>query len=351
MVGRREDPTVDSVGEFPLIDRLAARLGSPRSDVIVGIGDDVAALRAAGGRLLLATCDVQVAGTHFLPERCDPHRLGRKAAAINLSDIASAGGTPTHFLSSLILPGDCRVAFLEALYDGLAEEARRFGADVIGGNVSRGEELALDLTLLGEVAEEELLRRDGARVGDLLLVTGSLGLAAAGLHLALDRGGATGEDPGTASRQAALDAFETPVPRVAEARLLAAERCVTAMIDVSDGLAADLNHLCDASGVGVRVVAADLPLAEATRAVARGAGRDPLAWALGGGEDYELLFSVPAARAAGLAARVAGETGTAVSVIGELVEAGAGRRLVTADGASVPLAAEGWRHFPGGQNR
>jgi thiamine-monophosphate kinase len=341
MVRRGRGPTVDEVGEFPLIERLTARLGAVRPDVVVGIGDDVAAVRGGADRLLLATCDVQVAGTHFLPERCDPHRLGRKAAAINLSDIASAGGAPTHFLASLVLPGECEVAFLEALYDGLVAEARRFGADVIGGNVSRGTQLTLDLTLLGEVAPQELLRRDGARPGDALLVTGTLGLAASGLHLTMH----PGDEPDESARRRALDAFETPAARVDEARLLAAERCVTAMIDVSDGLAADLCHLCEASGVGVQVATARLPVDEATRCVAGLAGKDPIDWAIGGGEDYELLFTAPTGRAESLAASVAAETGTAVHVIGEIVEAGEGRRLLADDGRSLALESEGWRHF------
>lgn len=342
MGGRRKPgPTVDEVGEFALIERLAARLGPPRHDVVVGIGDDVAVMRAAPERLLLATCDVQVAGTHFLPERCDPRRLGRKAAAINISDIAGAGGTPCHFLASLVLPAGCEVAFLEALYDGLAEEARRWGADVVGGNVSRGDTLSLDLTLLGEVPPAELMRRDGAQVGDVVMVSGSLGLAAAGLHLVRNRS----VEPDEATRGKALDAFEVPTPRVREARVLAVEGGVSAMIDVSDGLSADLGHLCQASGVGVAIDAVRLPVSAATTAVAGLAGVDPLDWALGGGEDYELLFTAPADRADALVARVLAETGTRISAIGEVVPAEQGRMLTEIDGASVPLTGEGWRHF------
>jgi thiamine-monophosphate kinase len=329
------------LGEFPLIARLTARLGATRPDVVVGIGDDVAAFAVGPERLLLATCDVQVAGTHFLPDRCDPFRLGRKAAAINVSDIAATGGSPTHFLSSLIVPAATEVGFLERLYDGLADEAARWDADVLGGNISGGERLVIDLTLLGEARPDALLRRDGAAVGDRILVTGSVGGAAAGLQLQLrpelkvDR----------TVRVEATDAFELPTPRVIEARALVAVGGVNSAIDLSDGLVADLGHVCDASGVGARLAAQRIPLAPCARDVARAAGRDALDWALGGGEDYQLLFTVPPPRVAGLIRAVSDACGTTVSDIGEIVSAERGRSLVLADGNERPFADEGWRHF------
>jgi len=333
--------TAGELGEFPLIDRLAARLGRPRPDVVLGIGDDVAAVEGPPGRLLLATCDVQVAGVHFLPDRVDPWKLGRKAAAINVSDIASAGGRPTHFLSSLVLPPETEVDFVERLYDGLAEEAQRWGADVIGGNVSGGAGLVIDLTLFGEVAADRLLRRDGARPGDTVLVTGALGAAAAGLHLLLH----PGPEPDESVRQAVLSAFETPIPRVFEAAAAAACNGVGAAIDVSDGLAADLGHVCDRSGVGVRIFEDRVPVSAAARAVAAESGTDALVWALGGGEDYELLLTVRPDGADRLAEAVRGATGTPVTPIGEVLPASEGRCLVRADGSVAPLAADGWRHF------
>jgi len=333
--------TVGELGEFPLIERLAARLHRPRSDVVLGIGDDVAAVETRADRLLLATCDVQVAGAHFLVDGCDPHRLGRKAAAINISDIAAAGGRPTHFICSLVLPPDTEVDFVESIYSGLAEEAARWGADVVGGNVSKGDTLAVDLTLLGEVARGELLRRDGATVGDRVLVTGSLGAAAAGLQLKLNPGHRVDER----HRRAALAAFETPTPRVEQARALARAGGVNAMIDVSDGLAADLGHIVDASGVGVRIDAARIPVSSVAREVAREIAGDPLAWALAGGEDYELLFTAPPQRVVPLIEALGEVAECAISEIGEIVAASAGRLLVAPDGEASPLSGDGWRHF------
>jgi len=333
--------TVADIGEFPLIDRLTARLGPLRADVVLGVGDDVAAIETAPGRLQLATCDVQVAGEHFLPGRCDPRRLGRKVAAISLSDIAAAGGWPTHFLCSLVLPPETEIEFLDGLYDGLVEEASKWQADLVGGNVSRGKQLVIDLTLLGEVARADLFRRHGASVGDHVAVTGQLGSAAAGLALTrrpeLRVSSTIGKE--------VLAAFETPTPRLDEARAMVETGGVRAVIDVSDGLAADLGHLCDASHVGVHIDVAKLPVSEATRAVARSAGVDSFDWVIGGGEDYELIFTAPPVLMGALVESVAAKTGTPVTVIGEVVPADRGRELVLPDGSRQPLESSGWRHF------
>lgn len=332
---------VSEVGEFDLIDRLARRLKPPNPDVLVGIGDDVAVLRVGEDRCILATCDVQVAGIHFLPEKVDPYRLGRRCAAVNLSDIAAVGGRPTHFLVSLLLPSDTDVAFLEALYDGLSDEAGRYGADVVGGNVSSSRCLQIDLTLLGEAAPEHVLRRGGARPGDRVLVTGRVGASAAGLALVLN----PALDVPEPFRRSVLDAHLTPTPRLPESQAIVAAGGATAMIDVSDGLAQDLGHICDASGVGVRIRAEAVPIDEATRWVAQAAARDPLEWGLGGGEDYELLFTARPERVEGIVAAVQQATGTPVAVIGEVVRAAQGRRLVFADGREAELAPRGWVHF------
>ena len=336
--GRRH--TVADVGEFALIERLAARLPQPSADVWVAIGDDVAAIALDGERLLLLTCDVQVEGTHFL-RGCDPTRLGRKAAAINLSDIAAAGGIPKHFLVSLVLPAETELEFVERLYEGFGAEARRFGADVVGGNTSRGAMLAIDVTLVGEVTRARLLRRDGARPGDRVVVTGRLGAAAAGLHLTIHRGVALAEP----LRREALDAFETPVPRLEEARVLVEAGGVSAAIDVSDGLAADHGHVCDRSGVGVRLDAAAIPIHGAAEQLARIEGRSALDWVLGGGEDYELLFTAPASHADDLVRAVEARTRTPATIIGEIVAEPRSRTIVGASGASRTLGEAGWRHF------
>ena len=330
---------IQDVGEFGLIERIAALAGAAPAGVAVGIGDDTAVLDAGGPRLLLATIDIQVEGRHFVRERVRADRLGRRLAAVNLSDIGAMGGEPRWALVSLALPPDLEVRWVEDLYRGLGEELGRFGAAVVGGNVSGSERIVIDLALIGEADRGRVLGRGGARPGDLILVTGHLGASAAG-RLALDAG-LDAADPGM---KAVIAAHETPTPRVRDGRAIAATGAATAMLDLSDGLSSDLGHICDASGVGAEVDLVWLPIAPETRRLAAGLGLDPVQLAVAGGEDYELLFTAPPESAEALAAAVRAATGTPVSVVGRLTPVSEGRWLVDGD-RRVPLNAAGWDHF------
>jgi thiamine-monophosphate kinase len=338
--------TIDELGEFGLIERIGRLLPKPGADVLVGIGDDVAVLRGEPGKAWLATCDVQVEGSHFLREAIAPRDLGRKALAINLSDIASAGGIPRYALVSLGLPRGLEAAFIDGLYEGLREEAERFGVDVVGGNVSSVRHgMFIDIFLLGEAPEKEVLLRSGGKPGDLILVTGSLGDAAAGVALLLD--GALKASPEYAER--ARSRRDAPTPRVREGRIVGASALAHAMIDLSDGLAGDLGHLCERSGVSARIYARDLPVAAENLALSAASRGDPWHLALHGGEDYELLFVSPPATAHDLAALVSRETGTRVSIVGELLPPGGPMELELPDGARLYLKAKGWDHFAKGE--
>jgi len=330
---------ITEIGEFGLIDRVKEAIGSPGAGVVVGIGDDVAVLRARGDKYLLATCDIQVEGTHFLKEAISPYQLGRKAAAINISDIAAMGGVPTYLLVSLALPKETPVEYVDGLYEGLREETELAGVEIVGGNMSHSPQIMVDIFLLGEVEAEHLLLRSGARVGDRVLVTGSVGDSGAGLALLLDP---TRDRSGEEAREV-LKAHLTPTPRLKEGKAIARARIATSMIDVSDGTVSDVGHICEASGVGVRLWADALPISPATRAVAEALGKDPLEWALHGGEDYELIFTAPADKAGELAALVEEETTTSVTIIGEIIEEG--MNLVPPSGESLPLEPRGWDHF------
>lgn len=333
---------ISELGEFALIDRVAQRIPAYRKDVLVGVGDDVAVLRLDGERCQLATCDSQVEGAHFAYGATSPYDLGRKAAAVNLSDIAAKGGTPQHFLVSLALGPDTEVSWVEALYDGLREEAERYDADVVGGNMSRTRgPIVVDLFLLGEVKVEELLLRSGARAGDVVLVTGWLGDSAAGQALLLQPDLPLDEE----ETERILAAATTPVPRVWEGRAIAISRLATAMIDLSDGLSSDIGHICERSGVGVRLWAERLPISGSARRVAALTGRAEWALALQGGEDYELCFTAPPAAAEDLAGLVEQATGTAVTSVGEVLPEEAGRWVRLLDGEEIPLTGEGWDHF------
>ncbi len=346
--GRGE--TVATLGEFALIDRLKVLVPAAGPGVALGIGDDTAVLRLMG--LVLATCDVQVEGVHFTRDLCSPADIGWRALAVNLSDIAAMGGVPRHALVSLVLPAQTSVETVEGVYRGLAEAARAHEVVVVGGNVARTSgPLVIDVTLLGEAAAP--LRRDGARPGDGVWITGSVGKAAGGLFLLRHpEASAASRHPASrssasrdrASRDALLAAYRRPVPRVATGQALAATGLVTAMVDTSDGTAADLLHVVEASGVGVRLDAGRLPLAEGLRETARAARVEPAAWALGGGEDYELLFTALSAFDAA-APDLSRRTGVAVTRIGEILPASSGRRLIGPAGRRTVLAAAGWNHF------
>ena len=333
---------VSQLGEFGLIARIAEVVGQASDDVVVGIGDDAAVVRTRDNKYLIATCDIQVEGVHFLREKITPHQLGRKAVAINVSDIASMGGLPKQLWVSLVLPQDTAVEYVDALYEGMMEETGRCGANIVGGNIARSPSgLVVDTFLLGEVEPEYLLLRSGAKVGDLVLVTGHVGDSAAGLALVLN-------PEANCERKHAdrvLQAHLTPVPRLEEGRVIAESGIATAMIDVSDGTLADLGHICERSGVGAKVWADRLPLSDAARAVAEAVGKAPLEWALSGGEDYELLFTAPPDKAEELAALVHRETGTPVTAIGEIVPAEEGIKVVREIGEVLSLERGGWDHF------
>ncbi len=320
------ESTVKSArGEFALIARLAERLAAAPQGV-VGIGDDCAAIPAAGGVQLL-TCDIAVAGRHFLPGRTPMADVGWKVASANVSDICACGGQPETALISLGVPPDTPPQWMDALYDGLAEAAAAYGFHVVGGNVSATAELLIDVFMLGTAPR--FIGRDGARPGDLLVVSGALGGAAAGLAL-LAAGGPAAP---TAAERALLQRHLRPRARTELVPLL--RDAATAAIDISDGLSSDIRHLAERSKVGLELTGSQVPLAPGVTEHAARTGADPVQVALGSGEEYELLFTIPPQRESALA-------GADLAVIGRVV-ADAGVRL---DGA--PLPAAGWDHLRDG---
>jgi thiamine-monophosphate kinase len=305
-------------GEFALIERFTRVLPLGGEGVVVGPGDDAAVLRPREGEDLVATVDAVVEGVHF-DARFAPADVGWKALAVNLSDLAAMGARPLHGLVALGVPPGTPSRVLTGIARGLGECARVHGVAVVGGNVSRARELSVTVTALGTVPRGRVLLRAGARPGDLVAVTGTLGDAALGLL------------PGAA--RALVRRQRRPTPRLAAGRALA--RLARAGLDVSDGLAQDLEHLCRASGVGARIGAADLPLSDAYRRAAR-ALPDPFAPALAGGEDYELLVALaPRNLARARAAAVA--AGTTLTVVGRFVR-GRGVRVVGSRGEPLPVA-------------
>jgi thiamine-monophosphate kinase len=332
---------VGDLGELALIERINRRVGSPPRRVVIGIGDDTAAVRLTAGTLALMTTDAMVEDVHFRRRSSSAADVGWKALAINASDIASMGGAPTAAMVSLVLPPTLEARWVDDLYEGLIEAARAFDIAIVGGNLAQGPSIVIDVGLLGEVAEDRVISRAHARPGDLVAVTGTLGRAAAGL-IALEHDSLPAVGSEAAS---AIQAQRRPQPRLAAGRALAASGAVRAMIDLSDGLALDLSRLCDASAVGVRIDATRLPIDAAVQTVARFAGRDLVDLAIAGGEDYELLFAIPPeAERQVMDALAAVEV--SATVIGTMLSSEHGRTIVV-DGAEVPLEARGWTHFGG----
>ncbi|MDP3723447.1 MAG: thiamine-phosphate kinase [Candidatus Omnitrophota bacterium] len=325
--------TLREIGEHGLIERIRRRVRRT-SSVVVGIGDDAAVVRPPRGRQLLVASDMLVEDVHFQRRRLAARWIGWKALACNLSDIAAMGGTPLWAVVSLGLPPRTSVSWVEALYRGLEQCARRFGVAIVGGDTVRSSRLIVDVAIVGAARPERVVRRSGAQVGDLLLVTGRLGGSLRdGRHARV-------------------------VPRVAEAQALLRRVRIHAMMDLSDGLASDLWQLSRASRVVLRVEEARIPVAPAARGCRqrgcrcrRWAGRMPgrvgrdrpaVYHALMDGEDFELLFAVDARAASRVPPRIGA---CPVTRIGRVVGHGVKVEFETRDGSIVTLRHEGFRHF------
>ncbi|MBN2341288.1 MAG: thiamine-phosphate kinase [Deltaproteobacteria bacterium] len=298
--------------EFDLIRLLTTHQRASRSDVFLGVGDDAAVVEESD-RYLLFTCDAQVERVHFLSD-FSAKMLGKRLAAVNLSDIAAMGGLPMWALCSLFPGETTSEADLAKMYDGLYETFDRYGVQLIGGNIARSNNgLIADLFLVGEVPKKEVLLRSGAEPGDAVCVTGTLGDSAAGLSLLLSR------SPQERDTQRVLvERHLLPSPRIGEGRVLASSRKVHACMDVSDGLLQDAGHLAKASGVQITIDDTALPVSDAHRYEATVSGTDAVLSALTGGEDYELLFTLSTSDVEEISNRIFGEFGTRVTVVGRV---------------------------------
>jgi thiamine-monophosphate kinase len=313
-----ESPTLARLGEFAVIDRLVRGRRQPAA-VLLGPGDDAALLAAGDGRTLIST-DVLVQDRHFRLDWSTPHDVGRKAIAQNAADIEAMGGRPTAFVAGFAAPGDTPAAWVDALVDGMWDEAARIGAGIAGGDLVSGPLWVLSVTVLGDLDGRPPVLRSGAKAGSVLAVTGELGRSAAGYAL-WDKGIGGFDD----LRRRHL----VPQPPYGQGAAAAAAGA-QAMIDVSDGLVADLRHVAEASGVAIDVSTAALAAdRDALTAAATAVGADPLAWVLGGGEDHAL------------AACFAGRPPAGWRVVGTVLD---GPARVLVDGAEWSGYA-GWQSY------
>jgi thiamine-monophosphate kinase len=340
---------LSSIGESGLIERIRSFLATP-THAILGIGDDCAVVRPTAGRDLLLTTDLLVEEVDFTRHTTTPFRLGRKAMAVSLSDIAAMGGLPRAALVTLALRSDMEAEFIDELYRGLREEGSRHGVEIIGGDLSASSTLMIGVTVVGEVEPQRAITRARAKPGERIWTTGRLGGSAAGLaalragfRLSNDRVEAPLEITGelTEAIREALERHLCPVPRIQEGHALVAAGVASAMIDLSDGLATDLANLCRESGVSARIWEDRIPVDPVALIIGDLLGQDPIALALSGGEDFELLFSSPA-DADDIVRLFPGRL--RVTQVGDVTAPGDGCALVQRSGATVPLGS-GYDHF------
>ncbi|MFH0771485.1 MAG: thiamine-phosphate kinase [Candidatus Omnitrophota bacterium] len=302
---------LSELGESGLIRRLAGNI-KPGKDVIKGIGDDCAVIRITKDKYLLVTSDMLIEGVHFDLKNAKAAEIGWKALACGISDIASMGGIAKYAVVSLGLPSGCKVEFVDGIYKGMRLLAKRFGVEIIGGDTNSSKELIIDVAVLGFVEPNKVTLRSGAKPGDAICVTGALG--------------------GSYKSKKHLNF----IPRLKEARALTGDFKINAMIDISDGLSTDLNHIADESKVGACIYEELVPVSK---------DADSLDAALNEGEDFELLFTLSAGEARALIRKNLFGAGLPVSRIGEVAVKGKGVKIIDKAGNQRELKPKGFKHF------
>jgi len=293
--------------ELEIIEQIRKKAGKPGGDVIAGIGDDCAVLKYSKEKYLLWSTDMLVEGTHFIVPDAGYKKIGRKAVAVNISDIASMGGIPRFITVSIGAPGPFRSRGFKSLYNGIEEVCEEFGVKLVGGDINRSEKLVIDISIIGTVEKNRLTKRSGARAGDKILITGPV-------------------------RDGRKDHFGF-IPRVKEARYLTSRYRITSMIDVSDGISLDIGRICDASDVGCSIYSGHIPLS-------RGLSLED---ALYYGESFELMFTMSARECDKLLSGKRGKHG--FYVIGDILRRKKGRRLTGENGKVSVLEGRGFSHL------
>lgn len=301
---------IKEIGEIGFIRRIARKVHIDKS-VIKGIGDDTAVIRWGGGKYLLFTCDMLIEDIHFRKRAASPFAIGWKALARNLSDIAAMGGVARYALISVGIDPSMPVSFACGIFDGINELAKRFKVNIVGGDTVKSKKLVIDVSVIGEVEKKHLALRDGAREGDAIFVTGFLGGSIKGKHLDF-------------------------IPRLAEARSLVKNFKVNSMIDISDGLFLDLGRMLEASKAGAIIYEDLIPVSSQAASF-----KD----AVSGGEDFELLFTMPAGEARRFMRTYLTKINIPVSLIGEITRKECGYKLVGGDWKERRILKEGFLHF------
>lgn len=332
---------IEELGEFGLIQRIKERFPSTNNSVLLAIGDDAALFKPTKEKSILVTTDTLREGIHFKKRYATAFDIGWKAVAVSLSDIAAMGGVPKYLLLSLGIPGNISSGEIETLLDGIGQIMKRYNISLIGGNVSFSiGGLTVDTTLIGEVEKGKSITRGGASPGDLIYVTGVVGKSAIG-HVILESHGNIKKEKNILVPF--ISSHLRPNPRIREGEIIGSNRLATAMIDISDGLLSDLAHLCEQSRVGALVYSNLIPLPVVPEKLYRLLYRKPLHYALYGGEDYELLFTVKKQNRTRLEETCKKEQ-IDITCIGEVVPQDKGISMINETGKNV-YNAGGYDHF------
>jgi thiamine-monophosphate kinase len=336
--------TLADIGEFGLIQRiqtLLEREGFQSPDVTLGMGDDAAAFRPREGRELLVTCDSMVEGRHFLKHAITAMDLGKRAMVMNISDIGAMGGKPLYALISLGLRADTLVSEVEDMYQGFIQELNPFQGSIIGGNITKSEhDFFIDITLIGEVEKEKMVRRSTARVGDAILVTGYPGQAAGGLQLLLDvkKNKSLQDHP-------LICAYNRPRHRAKEGRAMAQSGYITSMIDISDGFLGDLGHICEESHVGAELIHEKLPVSEHLKNITPPSGKTIYDLVMGDSDDYELIITCSPENIDDVRSVIGSISDIPVTEVGRIISPSEGIQLILLDGTKKRIHPKGWDHF------
>ncbi len=324
------------IDELSALSLIKERFQKASKDVELGIGDDAAAVRFDTDKLVLSTTDTQVEDVHFIKSLINPAELARKAVAVSVSDIGAMGGVPRFILASVGFTGEEDDECLDQLISGFLSSLEEFSIELIGGNLSSSSKLFIDITVLGEVEQELMVRRDGAKPGDLIFVSGTLGDSAIGLSILKQEGTFESSKP-------IIDKHIRPVPRLAMGRELALNQIPTSMIDVSDGLMLDLERITVQQNVGASIQLEKIPRSKDYRSLVGRYYENPYEPALSGGEDYELLFTSTDSKREDIRA-ISEKLNIPITEIGIITDSGL-IDVVTLNGEYKTVNNRGFVHF------
>lgn len=333
---------IEEIGERGLIRRIQRKFSTYNRSITIGIGDDSAIIKTSAGKSLLFSTDTLREGIHFLRRYYTFYDMGWKAVAVSVSDIAAMGGVPKYLLLSMALPSRTCIEDIDKLLNGVADITKRFGISLIGGNLSRSKGgVSIDTTMVGELPHGRALLRSGASAGDLIYVSGVPGKSAIGLSILKS---ASHDRLKPFYSKSFIVHHLRPIPRVKEGFILGKKRLATAAIDISDGLLSDLARICEQSDVGASIYSNLLPLPEVPKMIKKRLAKGTEFYALYGGEDYELLFTVKRKNKAKLET-ICKEGGLTITYIGDIMPPENGITLIGKDNVQRILKTEGYDHF------